>query len=104
MIGNFETILLLESFLLENIVQYRGKTVAGACDLALGAFVLLLRLLVRVIGIYFLFYCNEFRGKSRCEPSIKLRRQKNYSLLITLYSLKKTFVFRLSSLDFLLSL
>ena len=102
MIGNFGTILLLESFLLENIVQYRGKTVAGACDLALGAFALLLRLLVRVIGIYFLFYCNEFRGKRSLCSAHKTSSSKK--LLITLYSLKKTFVFRLSSLDFLLSL
>ena len=58
-------------------------------------FVRLLPPLVRVIGIYLLFYHNVFRGKSRCEPSMKLRRQKNYSLLITLYSLKN---FRLSSL------
>ena len=57
-------------------------------------FVRLLPPLVRIIGVYFLFYRNEFRGKSRCVAHIKLRRQKNYSLLITLYSLKN---FRLSS-------
>ena len=66
-------------------------------------FVRLLPPLVRIIGIYFLFYRNEFRGKSRCVAHIKLRRQKNYSLLITLSSLKKlsSFVSRLSTFLYL---
>ena len=39
------------------------------CPSALGAFVLLLRSLERIVGIYFLFYCNEFRGRRQSRDS-----------------------------------